>query len=154
MLAVSGGLYSKSDDRGIYKSTDAGSSWNRTLFLNDSTSAIDVAVDPGDLNIIYVALWERLRGPTFRKAAGINSGIYKSTDGGTTWNQLLNGLPSPNPIIGRISIAVAPSNSNYVYALYKQASSPNGSDNFFHSFYKSTDKGNNWTQMPSGILAW
>jgi photosystem II stability/assembly factor-like uncharacterized protein len=150
--AVSGGLYSKSPDRGIYKSTDAGSTWNKVLFLNDSTSAIDVAVDPGDLNIVYAAMWERLRGPTFRKAAGINSGIYKSTDAGLTWNQLLSGLPSPNPIIGRISIAVAPSNSNYVYALYKQASTPNGSDNFFHSFYKSTDKGNNWTLMPSGIL--
>jgi photosystem II stability/assembly factor-like uncharacterized protein len=150
--AVSGGLYSKSEDRGIYKSTDAGASWNRVLFLNDSTSAIDVAVDPGELNIVYAAMWERLRGPTFRKAAGINSGIYKSTDGGTTWNQLLSGLPSPNPIIGRISIAVAPSNPNYIYALYKQSSSPNGSDNVFHSFYKSTDKGNNWTQMPPGIL--
>lgn len=150
--AVSGGLYSKSEDRGVYKSIDAGVSWDRVLFLNDSTSAIDVAVDPGDLNIVYAAMWERLRGPTFRKAAGINSGIYKSTDGGTTWNQLLNGLPSPNPIIGRISIAVAPSNPNYIYALYKQASSPNGSDNVFHSFYKSTDKGNNWTQMPPGIL--
>ena len=150
--AVSGGLYSKGEHRGIYKSTDAGASWNRVLFLNDSTSAIDVAVDPGNLNIVYAAMWERLRGPSFRKAAGINTGVYKSTDGGTTWNQMLTGLPSPNPILGRISIAVAPSNPNHVYALYKQASSPNGSDNFFHSFYKSTDKGNNWTLMPAGIL--
>ena len=97
-------------------------------------------------------MWERLRGPSFRKAAGVNSGIYKSTDGGTSWTQLLNGLPSPNPIIGRISIAVAPSNPNYVYALYKEASSPNGSNNTFHGFFRSTDKGNIWAQMPSGIL--
>lgn len=151
-VAVSGGLYSKSEHRGIYKSTDAGTSWSRVLFLNDSTSAIDVAVDPGNPDIVYAAMWERLRGPSFRKAAGINTGIYKSTDGGTTWNQLITGLPTPNPILGRISIAVAPGNPNYVYALYKQASSPNGSDNFFHSFYKSTDKGNNWTLMPAGIL--
>ena len=149
---VSGGLYSKSENRGIYKSTNAGASWNRVLFLNDSTSAIDVAVDPGDLNIVYAAMWERLRGPSFRKAAGINTGIYKSTDGGANWTQLLTGLPTPNAILGRISIAVAPSNPDYVYALYKQASTPNGSDNYFHSFYKSTDKGNNWTQMPPGIL--
>ncbi|NNG27613.1 MAG: hypothetical protein HKM87_08810, partial [Ignavibacteriaceae bacterium] len=150
--AVSGGLYSKGDNRGIYKSTDAGTSWSKVLFLNDSTSAIDVAIDPGDLNVVYAAMWERLRGPSFRKAAGVNSGIYKSTDGGTTWTQLLNGLPSPNPIIGRISIAVAPSNPNYVYALYKEASSPNGSNNTFHGFFRSTDKGNIWAQMPSGIL--
>ncbi len=151
--AVSGGLYSKSENRGIYKSTDAGANWDRVLFLNDSASGIDVAVDPSDINIVYAAMWERLRGPSFRKAAGIKTGIYKSTDGGANWNQLLTGLPTPNAILGRISIAVAPSNPNYVYALYKQASTPNGSDNFFHSFYKSTDKGNNWTQMPPGILS-
>lgn len=150
--AVSGGLYSKGEDRGIYKSTNAGASWQRVLFLNDSTSAIDVAVDPSDLNIVYAAMWERLRGPSFRKAAGINTGIYKSTDGGATWNQLLTGLPTPSVFLGRVSIAVAPSNPSYVYALFKQDTIPNGSNNFFHSFYKSTDKGINWTQMPSGIL--
>ncbi len=151
--AVSGGLYSKGPDRGIYKSTDAGNTWDKVLFLNDSTSAIDVAVDPGDLNIVYAAMWERLRGPSFRKSAGVSSGIYKSTDGGSTWNQLLNGLPAPNPIIGRISIAVAPSDPNYVYALYKQAEGPNGTNNFFMGFYKSTDKGNTWTEQPSGTLS-
>lgn len=150
--AVSGGLYSKSADRGIYKSTDAGGSWSKVLFLNDSTSAIDVAIDPNDVNIVYAAMWERLRGPSFRKAAGLNSGIYKSTDGGNSWDQLLVGLPSPDPIIGRISIAVAQSNSNYVYALYKKASTPNGSSNTFHKFFRSTDKGDSWTEMPSGIL--
>jgi photosystem II stability/assembly factor-like uncharacterized protein len=151
-VAVSGGLYSKGLDRGIYKSTDAGGSWSKVLFLNDSTSAIDVAIDPNDVNIVYAAMWERLRGPSFRKAAGINSGIYKSTDGGSSWEQLLNGLPSPDPIIGRISIAVAQSNSDYVYALYKKASTPNGSSNSFHKFFRSTDKGDSWTEMPSGIL--
>jgi photosystem II stability/assembly factor-like uncharacterized protein len=151
--AVSGGLYSKSTDRGIYKSTDAGNGWSKVHFLNDSTSAIDVAIDPDDTNIVYAAMWERLRGPSFRRAAGVSSGIYKSTNGGSEWTQLLNGLPSPDPTIGRISIAVAPGNSNYVYALYKEATSPNGSSNRFHGFYRSTDKGNNWTQMPSGILS-
>jgi photosystem II stability/assembly factor-like uncharacterized protein len=151
-VAVSGGLYSKGLDRGIYKSTDAGGSWSKVLFLNDSTSAIDVAIDPNDVNIVYAAMWERLRGPSFRKAAGINSGIYKSTDGGSSWEQLLNGLPSPDPIIGRISIAVAQSNSDYVYALYKKASTPNGSSNSFHKFFRSTDKGDSWTEIPSGIL--
>jgi photosystem II stability/assembly factor-like uncharacterized protein len=150
--AVSGGLYSKSPDRGIYKSTDAGGNWSKVLFLSDSTSAIDVAIDPNDVNIVYAAMWERLRGPSFRKAAGLGSGIYKSTDGGNSWDQLLNGLPSPDPIIGRISIAVAQSNSNYVYALYKKASGPNGSSNTFHKFFSSTNKGDNWTEMPSGIL--
>jgi photosystem II stability/assembly factor-like uncharacterized protein len=151
--AVSGGLYSKGPDRGIYKSTDAGTSWNKVFYLNDSTSAIDVAIDYSDNNIVYAAMFERLRGPSFRKASGQSSGIYKSTDGGTTWNRLTNGLPGPDPKIGRISIAVAPGNSNYVYALYKSASSPNGSTNTFYNFYKSTDKGLSWTQQPQGILS-
>jgi len=150
--AVSGGLFSKSPDRGIYKSTDAGNNWNKVLFLNDSTGAIDIAIDPVDTNIVYAAMWERMRGPSFRRAAGVSSGIYKSTDAGNSWTQLLNGLPSPDPTIGRISIAVALNNSNYVYALYKEATSPNGSSNTFQGFYRSTDKGENWTQMPSGIL--
>lgn len=150
--AVSGGLFSKSPDRGIYKSTDAGNSWSKVLFLNDSTGAIDIAIDPVDTNIVYAAMWERMRGPSFRRAAGVSSGIYKSTDAGNSWTQLLNGLPSPDPTIGRISIAVALNNSNYVYALYKEANAPNGSSNTFQGFYRSTDKGENWTQMPSGIL--
>jgi len=150
--AASGGLYSKSPDRGIYKSTDAGATWNRSLFISDSTSAIDVAIDPDNLDIVYAAMWERLRGPSFRKAAGMSSGLYKSTDGGSNWTQMLNGLPAPSATTGRISIAVAPGNSNYVYALYKGASSPNGSTNTFSGFYRSTDKGESWNQMPSGVL--
>lgn len=152
-VAASGGLYSKSPHRGIFKSTDAGLTWNKVLYLNDSTSAIDVAVDPTDVNRVYAAMWERLRGPTFRKAAGIASGIFMSTDGGINWSRLSGGLPAQSASIGRISIAVAPSNPNYVYALYKKASAPNGSNNTFMAFYRSTNKGLSWTEMPGTYLA-
>ena len=151
-VAASGGLYSKGPHRGIYKSNDAGLTWYRTLFLNDSTSAIDVAVDPSDTSRVYAAMWERLRGPTFRKAAGISTAMYLSTNGGWSWTRMSGGLPAPVATTGRISIAVAPSNPNYVYALYKAATATDKSVNNFGSFYKSTDKGTTWTQMPSGIL--
>ncbi len=151
--AVSGGLYSKDDNRGIYKSTDAGETWNNVLFISDSVSAIDVAVDPADVNRVYAAVWERLRGPSFRKAAGEMSGIYISTDAGNSWNEAVNGLPVNNPEIGRISIAVAPTNPDYVYALYKSADKPNGSVNKFYGFYRSTDKGADWTQLPGDYLS-
>ncbi|NUN09229.1 MAG: T9SS type A sorting domain-containing protein [Ignavibacteriaceae bacterium] len=152
-VAASGGLYSKSPHRGIYKSTDAGLTWSNVLYLNDSTSAIDVAVDPQDVNRVYAAMWERLRGPTFRKAAGIASGIFLSTNGGSSWNRVSGGLPAQAATIGRISIAVAPSNPNYIYALYKKASSPNGSNNSFMAFYRSTNKGVTWTEMPGSYLS-
>jgi len=151
-VAASGGLYSKDTTRGIYKSTNAGGSWRRVLFVNDSTAAIDVDVDPNDLNIVYAAFWERHRIPTYRKAAGKSSAIYKSTDGGETWNKLTSGLPVDNPVIGRISVAVSKSNPNYVYALIKQAETAYGTSNIFYGFYKSTNKGASWTKMPDDIL--
>ncbi|OQY75695.1 MAG: hypothetical protein B6D45_05390 [Ignavibacteriales bacterium UTCHB3] len=150
--AVSGGLYSKGPDRGVYKSTDAGATWEKVLFVSDSTSAVDVDIDPTDTNIVFAAMWERLRGPSFRKAAGASTALYRSTDGGTTWSKDIPGLPANNPKLGRISIAVAPSNPNFVYLLYKSASVNNGSDNNFYGFYRSTDRGASFTKMPDGIL--
>lgn len=151
-VAASGHLYSNDTIRGIYKSTDAGLNWNRVLFVNDSTAAIDVDVDPTDINIVYATFFERMRSRTYRKAAGKSSGIYKTTDGGNTWAQMTNGLPAGNPKIGRISVAVAKSNSNYVYALYKEAETNYGTNNGFHGFFRSTNKGNSWTKMPNGNL--
>jgi photosystem II stability/assembly factor-like uncharacterized protein len=151
-VAVSGGLYSKSPDRGIYKSTDAGASWAKVLFVSDSTSAIDVDVDPDDVNIVYAAMWERLRSPSYRKAAGASTALYRSNDGGTTWTKNITGLPINNNRLGRISLAVAPSDPNFVYALYKASTNPNGNDQNFFGFYKSTDRGVNFSKMPDGIL--
>lgn len=150
--ACSGPLYSKDENRGIYKSTDAGLSWENVLSISDSTSAIDVAVDPEDSAIVYAAMWERLRGPEFRKASGLTTGLYKSTNGGVTWKQLKNGLPEMSKRNGRISIAVSKSNPDYVYALYKKSSDAAYSDNIFGSFYKSTDKGESWVKKPDNIL--
>ena len=152
--AVGGGLYSKGQNRGIYKSINGGTNWQRVFFLNDSTSAVDIAIDPSDSNRIYAAMMERLRGPSFRKAGGVSSGVYMSTDAGQTWNRITNGLPAPASDIGRICIAVAPSNPNYVYALYREVSNVSSAshNNVFEGFYRSTDKGVSWTRMPDGIL--
>ena len=152
--AVGGGLYSKGQNRGIYKSINGGDNWQQVFFVNDSTSAVDVAIDPSDSNRIYAAMMERLRGPSFRKAGGVSSGVYMSTNGGQTWARITNGLPAPATNIGRICIAVAPSNPNFVYALYRKVSNTSSAsqDNVFEGFYRSTDKGVSWTRMPDGIL--
>ncbi|MBI5726279.1 MAG: hypothetical protein HY965_00380, partial [Ignavibacteriales bacterium] len=146
-VAASGALYSKGPHRGIFRSTNAGKDWTKVLYVNDSTSAIDVALDPLDTSRVYAAVWERLRGATFRKAAGINSGIFVSNDGGWTWARMANGLPAQNAATGRISIAVAPSNPNYIYALYQNAGTANGTIGQFDAFYRSTNKGQSWAAI-------
>src|SRR4029434_9375702 len=87
-VAVAGSLFQKGANRGMYRSTDGGTSWQQTLFVSDSTSAIDVVVHPTDGNIVYAAFWERLRSPENRKVGGATSRIWKSTNGGDSWSVL------------------------------------------------------------------
>jgi photosystem II stability/assembly factor-like uncharacterized protein len=141
--AVSGGLFSKGGNRGMYRSTDGGTTWQQTLFVSDSTSAIDVVVDPTDGTKVYAAFWERIRGPDFRRVAGPTSGIWKSTDGGTSWSPLVNGLPSGSSV-GRIGLAIAPSSPSVLYAIY--ADTPG----FFAGVYKTVDGGNSWARIDDG----
>ncbi|HMB68852.1 MAG TPA: FlgD immunoglobulin-like domain containing protein, partial [bacterium] len=142
-VAVSGGLFSKGPHRGMYRSTDSGSTWAQTLFVSDSTSAIDVAVDPVTPDNVYAAFWERLRGPDNRSVAGPTSGIWKSTDGGDSWSLLTNGLPSGSQT-GRIGLAVAASSPQTVYAIY--ADTPGS----FDGVYKTTNGGASWSRIDDG----
>jgi photosystem II stability/assembly factor-like uncharacterized protein len=139
------GFRSFGQNKGIYKSTNGGVNWSKVLFVSDSTSGVDVRVSPDDLNIVYAAMWERVRTPpSVSKTGGITSGLYRSSNGGTNW-QLLGvsqGIPAPAATTGRISIAVAPNNPNYVYSIFKTTTGNNIS-----GVYKSTNKGLNWTTM-------
>lgn len=144
------GFRSFSQNKGIYKSTNAGLNWERVLFVSDSTSGIDVKISPDDQNLVYAAMWERVRTPpSISKTGGITSGLYRSSNGGANWTLLgaSNGLPAPAANIGRISVAVSRSNPNYVYSIYK-----NASNNNILGIYKSTNKGLNWSAMgTSGV---
>jgi len=137
-VATMGNLFSNDGQRGVFKSTDGGNSWNNILMVSDSTGVIDLTLHPDDPNIIYAAAWERIRRPQYRKYAGPTSGIFKSTDGGSSWTELTNGLPSDPLDKGRIGIAIAPSNSNILYAAYA------GGDGFISGAFRSNDAGNNW----------
>lgn len=143
-VAVAGSLFTKGPNRGMYRSTDAGATWQQTLFVSDSTSAIDVAVHPTDGNIVYAAFWERLRSPRNRKVGGASSRIWKSTNGGDTWSVLSTGLPTPGPTVGRIGLAIAKSLPTTVYAIY--ADDPG----FFAGVYRSTNSGTSWTRVDNG----
>jgi len=142
-VAVSGGLFSKGNDRGMYRSTDGGLSWHQTLFVSDSTSAIDVALDPSNPDRVFAAFWERLRGPDRRSVAGPTSGIWRSTNGGDTWIPLTSGLPTGSGT-GRIGLAVAASNPQIVYAIY--ADTPG----YFDGVYKTTNGGTSWFRVDNG----
>jgi photosystem II stability/assembly factor-like uncharacterized protein len=142
-VAAAGRLYGYNSERGVYRTTNAGTTWEKVLFRTDSTAAIDLAMNTQDPNIIFATLWERTRKPWQRDYAGITSGLHRSLDGGDTWTELgaANGLPAPSTQTGRLSVAISESNPNTVYARY----TTNPITNTFNGLYKSIDNGDNWT---------
>jgi photosystem II stability/assembly factor-like uncharacterized protein len=142
--AVAGQLYNPGGDRGVYESTDGGSTWTRVLAGdNETTGAVDLAIDPTNPNRVFAAMWDHLREPDLRTYGGVGSGVYRSTDGGTTWQRLTNGLPPSSATIGRIGVALAASNPQRLYAIVNQT---NG---LFQGFYKSDNSGDSWTKLPT-----
>jgi photosystem II stability/assembly factor-like uncharacterized protein len=118
-VATLGHLYSKNEERGLYKTTDAGKTWKKTLFINDNTGIIDLTIDSQNPDILYAAAWERSRRAWKFEGSGKGTGIYKSTDGGENWS-LITGSASGFPDTkggGRIGIEVAPSNPQMIYAV-------------------------------------
>ncbi len=144
-VAGTGALFGTNPERGIYRSLDAGATWDLVLSVSDSTAGTDVAVDPLRPDTVYAAVWERVRGLTYRRSGGVTSGIYRSFDGGGSWQELTNGLPS-GPDVGRIGIAVSKSDPSVVYAIY--ADDPG----YFAGLYKSTNGGDSWTRTTDGDL--
>jgi photosystem II stability/assembly factor-like uncharacterized protein len=142
--AAAGPLFAHGGPRGVYRSTDRGRTWSLVLAgSNDTTGAIDLAIDPANPNVVFAAMWDHLRQPDLRTYGGVGSGVYRSLDGGDTWTRLGGGLPGASPNVGRIGLAVAPSNPSRVYAIVIQT---NGS---FQGFYVSNDGGDSWTKVPN-----
>lgn len=133
-VAVQGALWSDSEERGVYKSTDFGATWQKILYVNPKTGCADLTIDPKNPDVLYASMWEHRRRPDFFHSGGEGSALYKTTDGGKNWQKIHNGLPSG--MLGRMGIAVAPSNSNTLY-LSVEAEKDKG-------FYKSTDAGASW----------
>jgi photosystem II stability/assembly factor-like uncharacterized protein len=115
LVATMGHLYTENKQRGVFLTRDGGKTWKNPLYTNPTTGAIDITFDPANPDILYAAMWEKTRRVWNIDESGIHSGIYKSTDGGDTWNKL-EGFPQ-GKYIGRIGLAVAPNNSSVVYAL-------------------------------------
>jgi len=115
-VASLGALYTNNVDRGIYKSTDGGKTWHKTLFVNDSTGAIDLVLHPQNPNQLLASTWERSRKAWDFKEGGPGSSIYRSEDGGNTWVKSAAGFPEGNGV-GRIGLEISASNPDIVYAL-------------------------------------
>lgn len=145
-VGAMGPLFRNSANRGVYKTTNGGDSWQQVLFVSDSTGIVDMAIHPTNGNIVYAASWERIRRPNKRQYGGITSGIYRTTDGGSNWTELTNGLPSIASQKGRISIDISQSNPSVLYTRYADASGN------IQGVYKTTNGGDSWTAVNSSQL--
>lgn len=147
-VAALGHVYGANPDRGVYRSRDGGARWEKVLFKNDNVGAIDLAFDPQNSQIIYATLWNTRRPPwsIYPPSYGPGSGIFKSTDGGNTWQPLANGVPTDG--LGHIGLAVAPTNRNRIYAIIDSKDAKAG------GLYRSDDAGATWSRISADTRIW
>lgn len=142
--AVTGSLFSPNEQRGVYRSMDAGNSWDRVLFITDTTAAIDLIQHSENPEIFFASMWERSRGLNYRRSGGPSSGIYKSIDGGDSWTELTTGLPQGDDV-GRIGLTLCKSQPEILYALY-DSQMDEDDDYSFAGIYKTENGGESWNQ--------
>ncbi len=147
--AVLGHPYGPNEERGLFRSTDGGQTWQKAIYKDENTGANDVEIDPSNPDVVYASMWEAREGP-WEDNNGVNGtggGLFKSTDGGNTWHPLTNGLPQD---LSQINVAIAPSDPRRLYATVAIASGP-------LAFYRSDDAGESWSKTtddprPSGRI--
>ena len=131
-IGALGHAFGPNDERGVFMTTDGGKTWTKTLFIDNQHGVADLEIDSTNPNILYAGMWSFERKPWTHRSGSEKGGVYKSIDGGRTWNKLTNGLPK---LMGRIGVRVAPSNPNVVYVIVE---SKDG------TLYRSDDRGENF----------
>jgi len=124
-------------ERGVFKTTDGGENWERVLYHNEKTGAVDIEIDPNNPRILYATLWEAYRNPWEMSSGGEGSGLYKSTDGGENWENISQRPGLPKGMSGKIGVAISPVNSDRVWTIIEN---DNG------GLFKSDDGGETWTR--------
>jgi photosystem II stability/assembly factor-like uncharacterized protein len=137
--AVLGNIYKPSADRGVYKSTDGGKSWKKTLFVNDQAGAVDLILDPNNPRILYASTWRAKRTPYSLSSGGEGSALWKSTDSGDTWSEISKNEGFPKDTLGIIGVTVSPKNSERVWAMVEHKDKG--------GLYRSDDGGKKWTRV-------
>jgi len=140
-VAALGNVFTTNSERGLYRTLDGGASWENVLFINDSCGAVEVIIHPQNPDIIYTAFWERWRYIDRRSYAGDSGGIWRSQDGGDTWEKMTNGIPQTD--IGRIGIGISQSNPDILFAEIADG------DSRLKGIYKTNDGGDNWVKTNS-----
>ncbi|MDQ2865978.1 MAG: hypothetical protein M3R51_07100 [Candidatus Eremiobacteraeota bacterium] len=142
LVAAIGDIFAPSPDRGIYVTDDGGKTWQKTLYVSDQSGGSDMVMDPKNSNVIYAGIWHFMRKPWTTNSGGSDDGLYKSTDGGRTWSkQIGHGLPTDT--IGRIGLAIAPSDNARIYATIESKQG---------ILWRSDDGGANWTKVSDDTL--
>src|SRR5437016_892581 len=135
-VAAIGHAWAPNAERGVFRTADGGKTWQKVLFANDTTGVSDLVMVPGNPLVLFAGMWQALRHPWELVSGGPGSGIYRSKDGGLTWDRLKEGLP-PGPI-GRIALAVGPTNPSHVYALIESKQG---------MMWDSKDQGDHWAKV-------
>ena len=138
LIAVMGDLFKNSSDRGLYKTTDGGDTWSKVLYTNNRAGAVDVSIDKNNPRIVYASTWNIRRTPYSLESGGEGSGLWKSTDGGDTWENISGNEGLPGGTWGISGVAISPVNSKKIFALI---------ENQDGGLYRSDDGGNSWKKV-------
>lgn len=143
-VAVQGQIWGPNEERGVYRSSDGGDTWEQVLAVDSQTGATDIRMDPSNPRILYASMWEHGRKPWFVLSGGTAGGIFKSSDGGDTWKKKTEGLPE---LIGKIGVDVSASNPQRVYAIVEAMPGEGG-------LYRSDDGGETWELKNGDRILW
>ena len=145
-VAAYGPVWYSGGERGIYKTTDGGKTWNEVLSVSENTGFNEIHMDPRNSNVLYAAAHQRQRKVFTYIGGGPESALYKSTDGGSTWNKIMKGLPA-DVDLGRIGLAISPVNPDHIFAIVETADDKGG------LLRTSTDRGASWEKRSNYFTA-
>ncbi len=145
-VAVMGLLWESGPERGVYRTTDGGATWEKVLFVDDETGCIDILQRPDDPDVLFAAMWQRIRQPEAYDYGGPGCGVYRSDDGGDSWQLVQGGLPAPSEDGGRIGLSQCEDQPDVMHAIYADRTG------YFAGLFRSTDGGSVWTRTTDDDL--